>query len=93
MRTTKTMTISLPPQMVAEFEIIRKTKSFTRSELVRQALREYFYSQFPIYTPTKAEAKAIQAGRREIKNGKFITLEQLHAKLDGKNRQKGRKNS
>ncbi len=85
------MTISLPPQMVEEFEAIRKTKSFTRSDLVRQALREYFYSQFPVYTPTKAEIKAIQAGRREIKSGNFITLEQLHAKLDNKNRQKGRK--
>ena len=85
------MTISLPPQMVEEFEAIRKAKSFTRSELVRQALRDYFYSQFPRYTPTKAEIKAIRAGRREIKNGNFITLEQLHAKLDNKNRQKGRK--
>lgn len=91
MRTTKTMTISLPPQMVQEFEAVRKAKSFTRSELVRQALREYFYNSFPVYTPTKAEIKAIQAGRREIRSGNFITLEELHAKLDRKARKKGRK--
>ena len=93
MRTTQTMTISLPPAMVQEFETIRKARNFTRSELIRQALREYFYSQFPVYTPTKAELIAIQEGRRDIKNGNFITLEQLHAKLDRKNRKKSRKSA
>ncbi|MEK7618454.1 MAG: ribbon-helix-helix domain-containing protein [Patescibacteria group bacterium] len=93
MRTTQTMTISLPPAMVQEFEAIRKTKSFTRSELIRQALREYFYSQFPVYTPTKAEKKAIEEGRREIANGKFITWEKLRRELELKNRSKSRKTS
>lgn len=93
MRTTQTMTISLPPAMVEEFEVIRKSRNFTRSELIRQALREYFYSQFPVYKPTKAEKKAIEAGRREIAKGNFITWEQLRYELDSKNRSKGRKGS
>ena len=87
------MTISLPPKMVGEFEALRKAKSFTRSELVRQALREYFFSQLPVYTPTKTEKKAIEAGRREIAKGNFITWEKLRHELDSKNRSKSRKNS
>jgi predicted transcriptional regulator len=88
MRTTQTVTISLPPQIMENLETYRQKHDFTRSELIRHALRELFYSQFPVYKPTKAETKAIEQGRRDIRNGKFITLDQLHAKLDGKNRKK-----
>jgi Arc/MetJ-type ribon-helix-helix transcriptional regulator len=91
MRTTKTMTISLPPAIVKELDQYRGKYNFTRSELVRHALRELFYSQFPVEKPTKAELKAMGQGRRDIKNGNFISLEQLHAKLDAKNRQKSAK--
>ena len=92
MRTTQTMTISLPPKIMEELEIYRQKHDFTRSELVRHALRELFYSQFPIYKPTRAEMKAIEQGRRDIRNGKFITLDQLHAELDSKNSKKSKKN-
>ena len=91
MRTTKTMTISVPPEINMELENYRKKHHFTRSELVRHALRYLFYSQFPVYKPTKTEQRAIEAGRRDIAKGNFITLEQLHAKLDRKNLKKGRK--
>ena len=93
MRTTKTLTISVPPEINLELENYRKKHNFTRSELVRHALRELFYRQFPVYTPTKAEARAIEKGRRDIAKGNFITLEELHAKLDGKNRKKSGKGS
>ena len=86
MRTTQTMTISMPPEINLELENYRKKHHFTRSELVRYALRYLFYSQFPIYKPTKAEARAIEEGRREIAKGNFITLEELHAKYDRKDR-------
>lgn len=92
MRTTQTMTISLSPAIMQELEAYRQKNNFTRSELVRHALRELFYSQFSRYTPTKAEVKRIEAGRREIQKGNFITLDQLHAELDSKNRKKGKKN-
>lgn len=91
MRTTQTMTISLPPKIMRELENYRQKHDFTRSELVRHALRELFYSQFPVYKPTKGEIKGIEAGRREIQNGNYISLEELHAKLDSKNQQKSRK--
>ena len=85
------MTISMPPDMAVEINQMKKEGNFTTSELVRHALRQFFYSQFPVYKPTKAEQRAIEAGRRQIAKGNFITLEQLHAKLERKNLKKSRK--
>jgi len=47
-RTTSTLTISLPPAMLAELERVRKAEHRTRSELLREALRTYFSSRIPI---------------------------------------------
>jgi metal-responsive CopG/Arc/MetJ family transcriptional regulator len=55
MRTTETMTISLPPAMVKQIEKVRKQEHRTRSELVREALRHYMDSRYPEVIPTKAE--------------------------------------
>ena len=93
MRTTQTMTVSLPPQIMKDLETYRQKHDFTRSELVRHALRELFFSQFPRYTPTKAEKKRIEAGRREIQKGNFVTWEELRGQLGSKIRAKGKKNS
>jgi len=41
MRTTKTWTVSLPPNLVREAERTAKEEDRTRSELVREALRVY----------------------------------------------------
>ena len=40
-RVTVTFSISLPPEMAAELEDIRKKEHRTRSELLREALRRY----------------------------------------------------
>ncbi len=40
-RVTVTFTISLPPKMAEEIEEIMKKEHRTRSELVREALRQY----------------------------------------------------
>lgn len=91
MRTTQTMTISLPPKIMEELDIYRQKNNYTRSELVRHALRELFFSRFPRYTPTKAEAKRIEEGRREIQKGNYITWEEMRGKLGYKNRAKSKK--
>ncbi len=93
MRTTKTMTISLPPGMVKEFEKVRKAENRTRSELVREALRYYIESRFRIVEPTKAELAAINHGRSEIERGDFINFEELIDDLAAANRKKSRKSS
>ncbi len=41
MRTTKIMTLSLPPEMVKEVENIVKEENRTKSEMIREALRKY----------------------------------------------------
>lgn len=40
-RTTKTITLSLPPEMVDEIDELMKEEGKTRSELLREALRQY----------------------------------------------------
>ncbi len=41
MRTTKIMTLSLPPEMAKEVETLVKEENRTKSELFREALRKY----------------------------------------------------
>lgn len=82
MRTTSTLTISLPPGMAKQMAKVQKEENRTRSELLREAWRRYFESRFPEVTPTKAELAAIRKGRAEIKRGKFVSLEQLLHDLD-----------
>jgi len=41
LRTTKIQTLSLPPEMVKEIEKLAKEENMTKSELFREALREY----------------------------------------------------
>ena len=40
-RTTKTITISLPPQMADQVEQVMQEEGRTKSELLREALRRY----------------------------------------------------
>ncbi|SPF56604.1 hypothetical protein SBA4_90007 [Candidatus Sulfopaludibacter sp. SbA4] len=49
-------------------------------------------SRFPLYTPTKAEARSIARGRAAYERGEYITLKQLNNELDAA-RHKARKKS
>ena len=74
MRTTETMTVSLPPALVRQFEEVRKKESRTRSELVREALRAYFESRYPAVEPTKTELAALRRGRAAFRRGDAVPL-------------------
>ena len=87
------MTVSLPPAMVEQFEEVRKAEHRTKSELVREALRQYFYSRFPVGSASKAELAAIRRGRAEIKKGQYVTLDELLNDLATKNRKTGKKSA
>ncbi len=67
MRTTNTMTISLPPAMAKQMERVQKEENRTRSELLREAWRRYFERRFPVVQATKAELAAIRKGRADFK--------------------------
>jgi metal-responsive CopG/Arc/MetJ family transcriptional regulator len=82
MRTTNTMTISLPPAMAKQMEKVQKEEHRTRSELLREAWRHYFESRYAVYTPTKSELVAIRKGRAAFKRGDYVTLDQLHHELE-----------
>src|SRR5258708_35830492 len=88
MRTTETMTISLPPGMAKQMAKVQKEEHRTRSELLREAWRLYFESRYPLYTPTKAERAAISKGRAEFKHGEYVTLAELHDELASARHQK-----
>jgi CopG family transcriptional regulator/antitoxin EndoAI len=45
MRTTRILSLSLPPELVAEAERVAKREGRTRSELFREALRRYVQEQ------------------------------------------------
>jgi CopG family transcriptional regulator / antitoxin EndoAI len=85
MRTTQTMTISLPPAMVEQFDRLRKAENRTRSELVREALRVYFEARMPEVPPTKSELAAIRRGRAAFARGDYVSLEQLLHDLEHQN--------
>ena len=93
MRTTETFTISLPPAMVRQMEKVRKEEHRTRSELLREAWRQYFEARYTTYTPTKADLAAIRKGRTEIKRGQFVTLAQLLREMDTPHRKARPKNT
>jgi Arc/MetJ-type ribon-helix-helix transcriptional regulator len=80
MRTTRVLTVSLPPGMVEEIEKVRQTEHRTRSDLVREALRAYIDSRYPMAVPTRAEFAALRKGRAQIRAGRSVTLDRL---LDG----------
>lgn len=95
MRTTETMTVSLPPALVRQFEEVRKKESRTRSELVREALRAYFENRYPVVEPTAAELSALRRGRAAFRRGDAVPLkaflhdvEPLHRRSGAKRLQK-----
>jgi len=57
MRTTKVVSITLPPAMVQEAQALAKQENRTMSELVREALRRYQFNQ--IIQRTRAQMEAV----------------------------------
>lgn len=74
MRTTETMTVSLPPALLRQFEEVRKKESRTRSELVREALRVYFESRYPAVEALPDERVALRRGRAAFRKGDAVSL-------------------
>jgi CopG family transcriptional regulator/antitoxin EndoAI len=64
-RVTKTITLSLPPEMVDKIEELMKEEGRTRSELLREALRRYAEEQEWKKIYRYGETKARQRGITE----------------------------
>jgi metal-responsive CopG/Arc/MetJ family transcriptional regulator len=85
-RTTKTVTISLPPKMVDELDRVRRREHRTRSELLREALRRYMADAgtqrtIPVEEATPEEIEALRLGREEYARGETVSLEDLQHEL------------
>jgi CopG family transcriptional regulator/antitoxin EndoAI len=65
MRTSKTLSITLPPEMLSRAERIAKRENRTMSELVREALRRYERTAWWDEMNTYGRAKAEQLGLTE----------------------------
>jgi len=64
-RTTKTITLSLPPEMADKIEELMREEGRTRSELLREALRRYAEEQEMKKIYRYGEIKARQRGITE----------------------------
>jgi CopG family transcriptional regulator/antitoxin EndoAI len=64
-RTTKTITLSLPPELMEEINQLMKEEGRTRSELLREALRRYAEEQKWKKIYRYAELKAKERGITE----------------------------
>jgi len=85
-RTTKTLTISLPPAMVEELDRVRQHEHRTRSELVREALRRYVGTasterRLSVAEATPADIEAIRRGEEEYARGETVSLEDIQHEL------------
>jgi CopG family transcriptional regulator/antitoxin EndoAI len=65
MRTTKTLSISLPPAQLKDAERLAKKEHRTLSELVREALRSYQYQRQLQELNAQGRAKAAELGITE----------------------------
>jgi CopG family transcriptional regulator / antitoxin EndoAI len=65
MRTSKTLSVTLPPEMLARAEEMARKENRTMSELVREALRQYERAQWWANTNAYGRAKAQETGVSE----------------------------
>ncbi len=79
--------------MLEQLEKVRKEENRTRSELMREALRQYIENHYPAVPATKAELSAIRKGRAEMRRGQYATLNQLRNELGTAHREKSTKSA
>jgi predicted transcriptional regulator len=71
------LSISLPSEMVTLVDRAAKIEHRTRSELIREALRDYLGRRVEVIDVSRSERAAIARGRKQIVNGEYLTLDQL----------------
>lgn len=65
MRTTKTLSITLPPEMLSRAEKLARRENRTMSELIREALRYYEQQRWWAETNAYGRTRARQLGIKE----------------------------
>ena len=91
MRTSRTLSISLPPAQLKRAERLARRENRTLSELVREALRQYEQKQeSPMNYDLIAALRAVQEGARRTGLDK-LTDREIDAEVTTHRRQKDRK--
>lgn len=91
MRTTKTLSVSLPPAQFRRAERLARRENRTLSELVREALRHYEQKQdSPINYDLIAALRAVQGAARRSGLDK-LTDREIDAEVSAYRRDKDRK--
>ena len=73
MRTTKILSLSLPPELLREAEILAKREGRTKSELLREALRRYIEEQEWLSLQRYGARRARHLGIRENEVERVVT--------------------
>ena len=74
MRSTSLVTISMPPEMVAESEKVAEKKHMTRSELLRAALR-FYLEEASLEEAMYIAEKELASGRaKKLAKGGLVRL-------------------
>jgi predicted DNA-binding protein len=91
MRTTKTLSVSLPPAQLKRAERLARRENRTLSELVREALRHYEQKQdSPINYDLIAALRAVQDGAKRAGLDK-LTDHQIDGEVSAYRREKDTK--
>jgi metal-responsive CopG/Arc/MetJ family transcriptional regulator len=82
----KTLSISLPPQLVEELDRVRRREHRTRSEILSEALRRYIMiaarsHTVPIEDALPEEIEAMRRAEEEYQRGQCVRLEDLQHEL------------
>lgn len=78
MRTTKVISLSLPPELARTAERVAALEGRTKSELFREALRAYLVGRrIREDLATPGEIAAIRRGRAAHARGEYVTLDRL----------------
>lgn len=74
--------------MLKDLDRIAKAEHRTRSELLREAFRQYFESRYGEAKPTAAELRALERGRAAMKRGDYLTLGELRHAVESPRRKR-----
>jgi predicted transcriptional regulator len=84
--TVKSVTISLPLELLDELNRISKREHRSRSELLGEAFRQYVAEKptrrIPVVDPEPGELAALEHGRRQTERGEYVLLKDLLDDLD-----------
>jgi len=77
MQASQSLRVTIPAEIVEEFEKVRRAEKRSPSEMVREAVRSYlsFLRHFPEIPPARAEQRAIRRGREAYARGEYVGLD------------------